>query len=101
MPAQDGTGPLGRGPLTGGGRGNCSGTAARGPVGGFGRGRGYRNRYYATGLPVWARQADTGPAVAASGQGPREEVALLRDQAEALRSRLGDIEERLKQFETE
>ena len=54
MPRLDGTGPMGEGPLTGGGRGNCNtgigfnkglgqGIIGRGfgPGRGFGRGRGF------------------------------------------------------------
>ncbi|MBU1118467.1 DUF5320 domain-containing protein [Patescibacteria group bacterium] len=41
MPAQDGTGPCGRGPLTGLGRGVCQ--DVRG-ASGFGRGRGFGMR---------------------------------------------------------
>ncbi len=77
MPGFDGTGPLGYGPMTGGGRGYCVtylgpydsrawvgwGIGRRraffggGGRGWFGRGggRGWRNWYYATGLPGWAR----------------------------------------------
>ncbi|MBN2421731.1 DUF5320 domain-containing protein [Candidatus Woesearchaeota archaeon] len=66
MPGFDRTGPHGEGPMTGGGFGYCTGnvqpgtrTFSRG--GGFGRrtpgtggrGRGYRNRFLATGIPRW------------------------------------------------
>ena len=76
MPAGDGTGPMGMGPMTGRGAGYCGGYGApgwatpgpgraygagwgRGRAGGGrgGRGGGWRHRnwYYATGLPGWAR----------------------------------------------
>ncbi len=67
MPAGNGTGPRGEGPLTGRGMGRCSGYPADGYAtapgrsggGGFfsrrGGGRGMRNRYYETGLPQWRR----------------------------------------------
>ena len=62
MPGFDGTGPRGMGPMTGGGRGFCAnpGGAGRPLVGGrtffgWGGGRGWRNQYYATGLPRWQR----------------------------------------------
>ena len=65
MPRGDGTGPMGAGPMTGRAAGYCAGYAAPGfanPVagrmgfgmrrGGGGRGGfGFRNRYYATGVP--------------------------------------------------
>lgn len=68
MPAGDGSGPRGEGPMTGRGMGICAGYPAGGYAsspgrrGGFGmygrgggRGRGWRNRYYETGLPYWRR----------------------------------------------
>ena len=63
MPRFDGTGPMGQGAMTGGGRGYCAvvlnGVGAR-PVntqGSYGRGggRGFRNCFYATGLSGWMR----------------------------------------------
>lgn len=63
MPGFDGTGLFGSGPITGGGRGFCASQAetipnrpfygrafARGF--GMGRGRGFRNWFRATGIPV-------------------------------------------------
>lgn len=76
MPRGDGTGPLGFGPMTGRGAGYCAGYRVPGfanPYVGYGPygrgrglrrwnwswfaggGRGWRNAYYATGLPAWAR----------------------------------------------
>ena len=61
MPFGDGTGPRGLGPVTGRGAGFCAGYAAPGcanvwPRWAFGGGgRGWRNRYYATGLTGWQR----------------------------------------------
>ena len=59
MPGFDGTGPAGRGPMTGWGRGYCVSPAHRARFWGFGgfgwgRGFGWRNRYYDTGVPGWA-----------------------------------------------
>lgn len=88
MPGRDGTGPLGDGPMTGGGWGPCGGTAvqtggrprfgrALAGTGGdsFGRGRGRRNRFYATGAPG------------------------LQDEVETLRSTLTEVRQRLEQLE--
>ena len=69
MPAGDGTGPMGMGPMTGGGRGFCvalvSDIRPR-PLGrrffGRGGGRGHRNMYYTTGLPGWARAGYGSPS---------------------------------------
>jgi hypothetical protein len=69
MPAYNGMGPQGAGPMTGWGRGYCMTFLNRGAgfVPGYGRGsrcsagfgrpggRGRRNCFYATGLPRWAR----------------------------------------------
>ncbi len=74
MPAGNGTGPLGEGPMTGRAMGRCAGfptdgyTSApgRGAGRGFvrygrGGGRGYRNRFYETGLPLWRRYPQYNP----------------------------------------
>jgi len=49
--------PRGFRPMTGRAAGYRAGYSIPGYMNpyGFGRGRGYRNRYYATGLPFWAR----------------------------------------------
>ena len=41
MPRFDGTGPMGQGPMTGGGRGRCTGGAGFGYGAGYGRGCGW------------------------------------------------------------
>ena len=48
MPRMDGSGPMGRGPMTGRGRGFCSGTNRAGYSRGFGFRQGY-NRSFARG----------------------------------------------------
>ena len=118
MPRGDRSGPTGAGPMTGRGLGYCAGypepgyTAegygmGRGPAG-FGRrgggGRGWRHRYYATGLPRWARGAapaypqpygyDDPPA-----PGPREQSAALKSQVEYLESALEEARARLAELE--
>jgi len=62
MPGFDGTGPRGQGAMTGGARGYCAMPAGeagrqfgRGVSGARCGGRGWRNRFYATGLPGWMR----------------------------------------------
>ncbi|MGI6114460.1 MAG: DUF5320 domain-containing protein, partial [Mahellales bacterium] len=62
MPGGDGTGPMGMGPMTGRGAGFCAGFQVPGymnPTGGWGigsgRGRGFRRKYYLTGMPGWVR----------------------------------------------
>ena len=62
MPFGDRTGPAGWGPMTGRGMGYCAGYSAPGSMNsGIGRGRGmrgsggrgFRRRFFATGLPGW------------------------------------------------
>ena len=48
MPAQDGTGPLGQGPMTGRGLGPCCYWMPRGFSRGFGRGFGFRKQVILT-----------------------------------------------------
>ena len=83
---------------------------------GGGRGRGYRNMYYMTGLPAWARGGYPayGPGVApgyAPGFAPgympgyqpsaEEEKLFLANQAEALEKQLQELRERLESLEKE
>jgi hypothetical protein len=120
MPRGDGTGPLGEGPMTGRAAGYCAGNdapgfadslayggAARGrgwfrrgfaPGAGYGRGggRGFRNRFYATGVPF---SAYTDPAAGPLMQRD-EEVALLKNESTRLKSVLESIEKRLQHLET-
>ena len=123
MPAGDGTGPAGAGPMTGRALGYCAGNNRPGfanPVGGWfygrgrggGRGRGYRHWYYATGTPGWMRAqwgpwgspyyAPAPPAGqynAMAGMSREDEVNMLRDQADYFKSALDDIQKRLDELE--
>ena len=127
MPAGDGTGPRGMGPMTGRGAGYCAGHGIPGhanPVpgrgfgmgwgrgggwgGGWGRGRGWRNMYYATGLPGWARfgyapawGAPPAPAYGpcAGPPTPEQETEYLRAQAEWLQQQLDGISQRIAELE--
>ncbi len=62
MPGLDGTGPMGYGPMTGGGRGRCANAA---PFPGHSGGHGWRNLFYATGLTGWQRAAQADARTAA------------------------------------
>jgi len=123
MPAGDGTGPRGMGPMTGRGAGYCAGSGAPGyanpmPVrgfgmgwsrgGGWGRGRGWRHMYYATGLPGWARYGyapawGAPPAAAYGPYGapptPEQETEFLKSQAEMLKEELEAISQRIAELE--
>ena len=71
MPRCDGTGPFGGGPRAGGGRGPCGGGLGRG----MGWRAGSRNQGQAVGFPD--PEADM-----------REQIAALREEIRALKSRL-------------
>jgi len=114
MPGFDGTGPMGMGPMTGGGRGWCNPSVPYGRPyfsGGFGpwfgwgrgRGRGYRHWYWATGLPGWMRCGPAGPwgYPRVSPYTKEQETEFLRDQAAALKEELDAIESRLRDLESE
>ena len=113
MPGGDRTGPMGMGPMTGRGAGYCAGSVVPGFVnsmfgGGFGRGRGggrgWRNMFYATGLPGWAR---VGLGVAGAGLAAgairamtrEEEVDVLRQQADQAAGVLENIRQRISELE--
>ncbi|MFP4106157.1 MAG: DUF5320 domain-containing protein [Phycisphaerae bacterium] len=105
MPFGDGTGPSGMGPMTGRAAGFCAGYnrpgyaapyGGRGFGGGRGRGgRGWRNRFFATGLFGWQRGAAQPPAAEADQQ-----LDTLRDQAEYFENALNDIRRRIDDMES-
>jgi hypothetical protein len=73
--------------------------------GGGGRGRGFRNRYWATGLPGWAR-FDAGPwgawnrpAFSRGVPAQQDEMEMLKQQAEYLEDSLGEIRQRMDELE--
>jgi len=125
MPRGDGTGPMGMGAMTGRAAGYCAGSGVPGyanPVPGrgfgmgFGRGcgawgrgfggggRGWRNMFYATGLPGWMRfggyAAPYGYPTPYQKPDPEMEKQALKNQAEALQSELDFIKKRLGEIET-
>ena len=123
MPGGNGTGPAGLGPMTGRGAGFCAGYAVPGymnPVVGYGmglgrgRGRGCRNRFYATGLPGWARAGygmpawggavgpfDYGTVPIAPGITAQRELVGLKGQAEYLEDTLEGIKKRIEELENQ
>lgn len=121
MPRGDRTGPMGMGLRTGRGAGYCSGFGApgftnpmpgRGAGTGFGRnagvcgrgfggGRGWRNTFYATGVPGWGRFGGYGVVPAAyQTADPDVENQSLKRQAELLESELEAVKKRLAEVET-
>nr|HID14079.1 hypothetical protein [Anaerolineae bacterium] len=127
MPRGDGTGPMGLGPMTGRRAGYCAGYGVpgymnpipgrgfglglgRGWGGGWGRGWRWRNWYYATGLPGWARfgYAPAWGAPPAAPYGPyappptrEQEAEFLKAQAGWLREQLDAISKRIEELEQE
>lgn len=98
MPGGDRTGPMGAGPQTGRGLGYCSGNNQPGyenqaPAfrGGFGRwnrgpGRGWRNRFFATGASGWVSPT------------PEQETTDLKTQVELLKTQLDAIQKRIEEL---
>ena len=136
MPFGDGSGPAGFGPMTGRAAGYCAGYGVPGymnpiPGGGYlgrgrgfglgwGRGRGWRNWYYATGLPGWAR-AGYLPAAGATPYVPygatvappaygtpyvpqasrEQQLDFLKGQAEYLEDALEGVRKQMEDVESE
>jgi hypothetical protein len=91
----------GVGPSFGFGRGG-----GRGFGRGVGGGRGWRHRYYATGLPGWARGRYFAPVQPVeepydSEFNARQEKAYLKAQLKQYRRSLDEIKRRLEELETE
>ncbi|MGD8367019.1 MAG: DUF5320 domain-containing protein [Desulfobacterales bacterium] len=95
MPGFDGTGPMGRGSMTGGGFGRCGGGyrgrgygAGYGPFGGRGCGRGRRFRWN------WDAGAGVYGATRADRTGELQEYAReLEDELAVVRRRMAELAE--------
>jgi len=106
MPRFDGTGPMGAGPMTGGGRGYCADQDAgfqsfsgrQGFSRGYGAGRGRRyGRGFRTaaGYPQGnAAQYDTAGSMNVS-----DELRVLKAQAAEMKSVLDDIQKRMSELD--
>jgi hypothetical protein len=94
MPGFDGTGPMGMGPMTGGGRGFCAAPgAARWP--GYGRLGGWWGGYGRRwGGPMYWGQPTVYPTITRT-----EELDFLKNQAEAMRAELRQLETRIEDLE--
>jgi hypothetical protein len=89
--------------MTGWGRGRCAPTAAsRQPFAGRGfgggGGRGWRNRFYATGSAGWQRTYPAQQELDPKEQGKilKEQAEYLAGELEAVRSKLNDLEQNKK-----
>lgn len=108
MPAGNGTGPMGQGPMTGRGAGFCAGYDAPGltkgygrgmgrgfgPGRGRGRGMGYRHR--------WQEWPETTPSAfhtAARSLSKENEITMLKTQAENLKRAQEELQNRLDELE--
>ena len=73
--------------------------------GGRGGGRGHRRRFYASGLPGWARtDAETvgpGACPSSAGLGREEELEALKQQATSFQGALDGIQQRIETLEAE
>jgi hypothetical protein len=113
MPGFDRTGPMGAGPMTGGGRGMCNpagryygyGGFGRGrpPRGGFGRGRGMgfgRGRAYPP-MGGWSDGPAYGPGYPrAHAMNPEDEIDMLKDEAGYVKDELDAINRRITELES-
>ena len=106
MPAGDGRGPMGAGPMTGRGAGFCSGYDTPGYAnygrgfygygrGGRGAGMGWRNRPYPGGRQGFGRGFVNYPdplRYEGRGYSPESELNILKEQAEFLNERIKELE---------
>ncbi|NMB77262.1 MAG: DUF5320 domain-containing protein [Myxococcales bacterium] len=107
-------GPMGQGPMTGGGRGWCSGVAPRfdttawwpgfGMGRSYGRGGGWRHRhwFHATGLTGWQRAQMGWPGLGAAfptAVSKEQELAALKQQAAGLEQALGALKSRIQELD--
>ncbi|MEJ2662021.1 MAG: DUF5320 domain-containing protein [Desulfobacteraceae bacterium] len=122
MPRGDRTGPMGMGAMTGRAAGYCAGYGAPGYAHfvpepgfgpdfgrgarsrGFGGGRGWRNRFFATGLTGWQRFGGYAapywyPAPYVRQPDPEVEKQVLKNHAEALQAEVDAIKKRLSEIE--
>jgi Family of unknown function (DUF5320) len=124
MPGGDRTGPLGMGPMSGRAAGFCAEYpvpgymnpgAGRGgrPFGGWGwvgrgGGRGFRNRFSATGLTGWQRAGGWGPGAyapvapfAPPAMSAEQELSALRNEKTYMEEALKRAQERIAELEKE
>ena len=94
MPGYDGTGPEGRGPMTGRGMGPCG----RGFGRGFGRGRGRGfGRWFGLSMPAFAETAYE-PTKEEQAQMLAEEAKAIEEEQKALKEELEYIKKKLKEL---
>ena len=105
MPGFDGTGPGGMGPMTGGGRGFCNPSGIGAINYGFRRGYGFRGitgypasrSQFRPGIPYGYTYPEAGSFAPQMTQ--EKEIDMLREQSQAIRDQLAQIEARIKKLE--
>ena len=101
MPGFDGTGPRGMGPMTGGGRGFCAIPLSGNWPAYLGRGA-YPSYGVPRGMPYYGAGPTAPGAMPFAPQMTREqELDFLKNQAEAMRGQLEQIEARIQQLGSE
>jgi len=122
MPYGNRMGPWGAGPMTGRGAGYCAGFDApgymnpfpgsgwgRGRGGGFGGGgRGWRHRFWATGLPGWAPEnwfanpfMEPYPGYPTREMTREQEIQILSAQAKQFEESLKELRKRIAELEAQ
>ena len=106
MPGGDGTGPVGRGPMTGRGLGLCAGYSSPGystPGYGRGWGRGFGRRYWGRGRGFWWRGDYTEPHYRNIYSKPskEEEKTYLKEMVNSLEEEIKDIRNRIQELSKE
>jgi len=107
MPGLDGTGPRGMGPMTGGGRGLCSPWEIGAAYAGYGTPPrvGYGYPYYGragASYPFYGAPTSVPGTIPFAPQMTREqELDFLKNQAQAMRGQLEQIEARVQQLGNE
>jgi hypothetical protein len=118
VPGLNGRGPMGGGPMTGGGRGLCNPYGRTYAFSGYGRGRGFRGgfgpgfgrgRGYARGFgwreyyPAWGEfygPAYGQPYGSPPTMDPEDEINVLRDEVTFIERDLDSINKRIKELES-
>ena len=103
MPGGNGTGPMGMGPMTGRGAGNCAGLPTAGyantmPGRGFARGRGGRGSGRGFGRGMGFR--GTSPNAYNPAISSQEEAKILKTQASSMQNEINSINARIKELES-
>ena len=86
MPMRDGTGPLGRGQMTGRGMGPCGGGMRRGFGRGRGRGLGFRRGGFRCPYPSMYQ-----PTKEEESKFLQDEIKFLQDEIEYMKKRLEEL----------